>query len=282
MPTEVACIGSAHWDIVARAALPLSPGADLPGRILRRPGGVALNVALGLGRAGVACEILTVLGRDAEGDALARLAVEAGVNAAFVRRTDAPTGRYVAVDAPDGGLFAAVADCAALDAGAEALADALAARPLPPAVVADGNLEAQTLARLAALPLARLVLVAASPAKAPRLRAAIARGRADVVINRGEAEALLGRPLRDSRIAAAALCAAGAREAVVTDGAAAASRMGPGIAATLPPPAATGGTTGAGDAFAAALIAADLAGLAPDAALAQALGAGAHHLEADP
>jgi pseudouridine kinase len=282
MPTDVACIGSAHWDIVARAALPLFPGADLPGRILRRPGGVALNVALGLARAGVACEILTVLGRDAEGDALARLAVEAGVNAAFVRRTDAPTGRYVAVEAPDGALFAAIADCAALDAGAEALVDALAARPLPPVVVADGNLDAQTLARLAALPLKRLVLVAASPAKAPRLRAAIARGRADVVINRAEAEALLGRPLRDSRIAAAALCAAGAREAVVTDGAAATSRMGPGIAVTLPPPAATGGTTGAGDAFAAALLAADLAGLAPDAALARALEAASHHMEHDP
>jgi pseudouridine kinase len=102
------------------------------------------------------------------------------------------------------------------------------------------------------------------------------------VVNRAEAEALLGRPLRDSRIAAAALCAAGAREAVVTDGAAATSRMGPGIAVTLPPPAATGGTTGAGDAFAAALLAADLAGLAPDAALARALEAASHHMEHDP
>lgn len=282
MPAQVACIGSAHWDIVARAALPPTAGADLPGRIVRRPGGVALNVALGLARAGVACEILTVLGRDPDGDALARLAAEAGVNAAFVRRSDAATGRYLAIEGPDGGLFAAVADCAALDAGAEALVMALAARPLPPVVVADGNLDPAALARLVALPGPRLVLVAASPAKAGRLRAAIARGRADVVLNRREAEAVLGRPLRDSRIAAAALCAAGAREAVVTDGAAAATRTGPGFTVTLAPPAASGGTTGAGDAFAAALVAADLAGLDPEPALAHALAVAARHLEADP
>jgi sugar/nucleoside kinase (ribokinase family) len=50
----------------------------------------------------------------------------------------------------------------------------------------------------------------------------------------------------------------------------------------LAPPPAAGGTSGAGDAFAAALVAADLAGLDPEAALAHALARAAHHVEADP
>jgi sugar/nucleoside kinase (ribokinase family) len=52
---DVVVIGAAHWDVVARAAAPLAAGADVPGRVVRRVGGVAANVALGLARAAGRC-----------------------------------------------------------------------------------------------------------------------------------------------------------------------------------------------------------------------------------
>lgn len=279
--TTCLCIGAAQWDIVARAASPPAPGDDLPGRITRRPGGVALNLAIGLAREGVAVELVSVLGTDPDGDALLAALAAERVGTDRIRRGPWPTGSFVAIERPDGALFAAVADCSGLDRAGPALLDAIGRVHCPPLVAADGNLAPLLLDRLLALP-TRLVLVPASPAKVLRLRPALARGRATFIVNRREAETLLGRAFRDSRIAAAALCAAGAHEAVVTDGANAATRSGPAGTTTLPSSPATGGTTGAGDAFAASLIAADLAGLAPAQSLAHALAAGRSHIEAAP
>ena len=46
------CAGAAHWDIIGRTDLPLPPGADVPGRVTRRPGGVAQNIARALAALG--------------------------------------------------------------------------------------------------------------------------------------------------------------------------------------------------------------------------------------
>ena len=46
------CVGAAHWDIIGRTAVPLPPGADVPGRVTRQPGGVAQNVARALAALG--------------------------------------------------------------------------------------------------------------------------------------------------------------------------------------------------------------------------------------
>ncbi|HLS59038.1 MAG TPA: PfkB family carbohydrate kinase [Paracoccaceae bacterium] len=272
MPAEVACIGAAHWDIVGRATRPPAAGDELPGRVARCAGGLALDLALGLARAGVRVELITALGRDTEGDILLEIAARAGVMTGRSLRLDAPTGCHVAIEGPDGSLFSAVAD--SLDTGTAGvrLLEPLARGPCPPLVVADDSLDPAASTRLLTLPVSRLILVPARPARAARLRPALARGRASLILNRAGAEAMLGRPFRDSRIAAAALCAAGAHEAVVTDGRLPASRTGPeGTVTVPPPPGAAGVPPGADAAFAAALIAADLAGHAPDAALARAL-----------
>src|SRR6056297_995452 len=69
--SDILCIGSVLWDVIGRSAGHMRPGADVPGRITRHPGGVAFNIALTLLRFGMRPALLSVLGRDPQGDELA-------------------------------------------------------------------------------------------------------------------------------------------------------------------------------------------------------------------
>jgi pseudouridine kinase len=286
MTAPTLCIGTAHWDLIARSAAPLPRGADVPGRIDRRPGGVALNVALALTALGRPVALVAALGRDPDGDALAALLAEAGVETRGLCRHPGRSDAYLAIEDGCGTLHAAVADCRALEAAGTALLDPLRdgrlAAPWPGGVVADGNLPAAVLARLIAHPAtaaAPLALVAASPRKAVALAPLVGLRPMSLYLNRGEAEALCGAVFRDSRGAAEALVARGAAEAIVTDGPAAAAAAGPGATIVLAPPAvAARGATGAGDAFVAAHLDARAGGLDREAALAAALEAAARHI----
>lgn len=285
----VVVAGAAHWDVIARSPLPLPPGADLPGASRLAPGGVAARLALGLAAQGLAPVLLSAVGRDGPGRLLRRHLARAGVDIAHLGAVRlaggaaAPTGAYVAIEGP-GGLHAAVADCAALEAAGEALLAPLSGGGLrAAALVLDGNLPE---AALRAVPEAMrpVWLVGASPAKAARLRPHLARLRLALALNRAEAEALAGRQLADAATAARALLALGAARAVITDGPRPCADAGPGwLVEVTPAPARAGPqgalrVTGAGDAFAAAHIAATLAGAAPDAALSRALASAARHI----
>ena len=67
---DILCIGSVLWDIIGRSASHMRQGSDVPGRITRLPGGVALNIAMTLARFGMTPTLLTAIGRDPEGDEL--------------------------------------------------------------------------------------------------------------------------------------------------------------------------------------------------------------------
>jgi pseudouridine kinase len=285
----ILCAGAALWDVIAQAAVPLHPGADVPGRIERRMGGVALNVALALAGHGTRAALLSALGRDSQGDRLVAALEARGVDCAHVTRTGDPTDTYLAVEDAAGELFAAVADCAGLErAGAAVLAPLRdgrlgdAARPWPGTLVIDGNLPEAVLAGLAGDPAfaaARLAFVPASPGKAARLGCALGLGRAVLYLNRREAEVITGEGFPDAAAAAEALVARGAARAVVTDGGRMACAAGPeGAVRHAPPPVPAGSVTGAGDAFLAAHLAAEARGLAPGEALAAAVGAAARHI----
>ncbi|MCC6305619.1 MAG: kinase [Rhodobacteraceae bacterium] len=282
-PPDCLCAGAAHWDVIGRAALPAARGDDLPGRVLRRPGGVALNIARALAAAGRRPALLAAVGSDAAGRALVAATARAGVATGFVLRPRVATDAYVAVE-DGGGLVAAVADTGlldGLDAGLLApLADGRLATPGRPwrgPVVIDGNLAPAFLAALAAAPVlaaADLRLVAASPAKAARLAAFAGRAGATLYLNRAEAAVLLGRELADAPAAARALAAAGLAGAIVTDGGAPlAEAAGGALRLRRPPATAVQGVTGAGDAFVAAHLAAEMAGADPEAALDAAVAA---------
>jgi sugar/nucleoside kinase (ribokinase family) len=278
------CVGAAHWDIIGRTALPLPPGADVPGTIVRRPGGVALNVALALAALGRPVVLLAAIGDDEAGEELAAALAAAGVDCRGLHRRAGATDAYVAIEGRGGELHAAVADCGGLEAAGPALLAPLRARGLAPhRLVADGNLPLPLLAETLRLPAAAPpALIGASPAKAAGLGPLLAASGAALYLNRREAEAICGAPFPDTRAAAEALRALGAAEAVVTDGAApAAAADAKGTLALAPPPVAPVGLTGAGDALVAAHLAGRRDGLDARAALAAALAAAARHITAE-
>ncbi|RMH40599.1 MAG: kinase, partial [Alphaproteobacteria bacterium] len=50
---DILCIGSVLWDIIGRSASHMRVGSDVPGRISRLPGGVAMNIAATVTRFGL-------------------------------------------------------------------------------------------------------------------------------------------------------------------------------------------------------------------------------------
>jgi len=67
---EILCIGSVLWDVIGRSASHMRQGSDVPGRITRLPGGVAMNIAMTLVRFGLRPVLLTNIGSDPEGNEL--------------------------------------------------------------------------------------------------------------------------------------------------------------------------------------------------------------------
>lgn len=268
---HIVCFGAAHWDILAHCTSG-ARGADVPGTIRSRLGGVALNAALGLAALGLGVSLASAVGEDAEGQTLLAEAAARGVRTeAVLVYPDAATGRYVAIERVDGDLVAAVADVAVLDAldPSHLPLDRLAGAT---AWLIDANLPAPVIRALAHHP-ARppLYANAASPAKATRLRPVLDQ-LAGLYCNRLEAEAICAVGLNAARAAAEALVGRGARRAVVTDGPLAAADVGPhGVTVLKPLPGPVRSVTGAGDALMAAHLAAVLRGARPDEALAAGL-----------
>ncbi len=288
-PAPVLCIGSALWDIIASASAPMQRGGDIAGEIRRQMGGVALNVALALVRQGQPAVLLSAIGNGPEGDALIEALECEGVDCRFIYRSDDPTDSYLAIENPDGGIFGAIADCASLELADEKIFAPLLdgrlgspATPWPYRVVVDGNLPAALMAGLPGrveFSDCQLNIVPASPGKADRLRAALAGGGVTLYVNLGEAEILCQTRLEDSKAAAQALLALGAERAIVTNGDQTVCFSDGATTITLTPPkAAAHSTTGAGDVFMAAHIAAGGAGATAESRLQTALEAAASHI----
>ncbi len=286
---DILCIGSLLWDVIGHSATPLPPGADRPGRVIRRAGGVAMNIAAALAELGLRPALLSAVGDDLEGEMLLAAVARAGVDAAYILALkNRATDFYVALEDP-GGLIAAVAETRLLeDAGTDLLAPltdgrlADAGAPWAGAVALDGNLPEAALAAIARLPAlaaADLRLVPASPAKAARLKPLFVHPGATLYLNLAEAEAITGRSFRDATEAARALADIGLRRALVTDGPRTVADLAEGnVATALPPPVRVARVTGAGDAFMAAHIVAELGGATRAAALDAALQGAARHI----
>ena len=63
MSRRIVCIGSVLWDVIGRSSAVMRMGSDVPGRITRLPGGVAMNIAMTLRRFGLTPVLLTSIGR---------------------------------------------------------------------------------------------------------------------------------------------------------------------------------------------------------------------------
>ena len=289
---DILCIGSVLWDVIGRANLHMTVGSDVPGRITRIPGGVALNIAMTLARFGLRPALLSSVGRDSQGDELLAECRALGLDTEHVYLSeDLPTDRYMAIEGVNG-LIAAIADAHSLEAAGKKILRPLidgplgtADAPYPGASALDGNLTESLLSEIAGAPAyaaADLRIAPASPGKALRLMPFLRAGRGTLYVNLEEAGLLCQRTFTNAPDAAAALLARGASRAIVTHGGeTCADGTSDGVSRACPPKVLVTRITGAGDTFMAAHIAAERAGEDRPTSLSQALKAAAAYVSGD-
>jgi pseudouridine kinase len=289
---DILCIGSVLWDIIGRSPAHMGAGADVPGRITRLPGGVAMNLAMTFARFGLHPALLSAVGRDAEGDELVADCTRLGlVTAHLYRSDDLPTDRYMAIEGANG-LIAAIADAHSLEAAGDKILRPLgdgslgsAAAPWRGLIALDGNLTLGLLSDIAQSALfaaADLRVAPASPGKAERLLPLLSLANATLYVNLEEARLICQRRFATAPEAAAGLLARGARRVLVTHGGNETADGAPGAVLTaMPPPVLVTRITGAGDTFMAAHIVAERRGAGRAEALQVALDAAAHYVSGD-
>ena len=289
---DILCIGSVLWDIIGRSSASMRLGSDVPGRITRLPGGVAMNIAMTLRRFGLTPALLTAVGRDGEGDELIAACARMGLITDHIYRSDdLPTDRYMAIEGANG-LIAAIADAHSLEAAGDkilrALGDGrLGSRDVPYAglIALDGNLTEALLSEIAGSSLfaaADLRVAPASPGKAERLLPLLSHPNATLYVNLEEAGLLAKTRFATAVDAAHGLLARGAARVLVTDGGNACADGAPGgVISDAPPPVLVTRVTGAGDTFMAAHIVAERRGAARADALGSALRAAADYVSGE-
>ncbi len=290
--SEILCIGSVLWDVIGRSASAMRQGSDVPGRITRLPGGVAMNIAMTLVRFGMTPTLLTAIGRDSEGDELVNACARLGMVTDHIYRSqDLPTDRYMAVEGANG-LIAAIADAHSLEAAGAKILHPLMHGPLgnenapfDGPIALDGNLTLTLLEEIAQSPAfaqADLRVAPASPGKAERLLPFLKHARATLYVNLEEAGILCQREFTDSESAAKGLLDRGALRVLVTDGGNSATvGSADEILTQTPPSVLVTRVTGAGDTFMAAHIASESGGASSDEALTRALNAAATYVSGE-
>jgi len=273
---DVLVVGDINFDVLVRPERPIEHGTDVSAEIRQRPGGAGANVAVGLGRLGVATTLAGCVG-SSDSEPISDRIRAAGVQPALRGVNDIPTGTIVAIIGADGERSMAS------DRGANL---ALTEADLPEALIAahrhlhvsgytlfePGTRGAAVTAIGRAQALGRTVSV--DPASVAPLRGYGVEafltdiGGIDMLLpNTEEAQVLSG--LMD--VEQAALCLAGKFPMVaVTCGAAGALWADHGLVLRRPSLAGPGqvlDTSGAGDAFTAGLLAAWLDGRSPTSCL---------------
>jgi sugar/nucleoside kinase (ribokinase family) len=268
---RIAVAGDVMTDVVAALSGPVAPGSDTAARIALGGGGAGANVAVWLARAGATVTLIGRVGDDSAGrDAAAALRAE-GVDTRLAIDPARPTGTCIVLVEP-GGERSMLPDAGA-NAGLEPVAlppDAVHLHVAGYALLHPGSRPAAC-ALLAAAQTAGLS-VSIDPSSAAPLRRAGASaflgwvaGAGMLLPNRDEATALTG--IADP-VAAARTLTRHAREVVVKLGAQGALWTdGESEVRAAALPVAVVDTTGAGDAFAAGLLAARVAGAGPAEAL---------------
>lgn len=277
MRGPVTVIGGANVDILGFTERSLVPRDSNPGHVRTSPGGVGRNIAENLARLGVVTRLVAAPGEGPGADEIAASCSDSGVEFFAVPAPGLAAPRYLAIMDERGDLALAVSDMRALEAVTPAALEAHAAALDDAAlIVLDTNLPEETLTHVAERwGDRRIMLDTVSVAKAPRARGVLDRLHT-LKTNEIEAASLAGTAPGAVETAVDALLAAGAARVVVTGGVAGALFA----SATervrfVPPPATVVNATGAGDAYMAGLVYAELAGFdaAHAAAFASAMAA---------
>ena len=274
-------LGSLNMDISVTVPRLPEPGATvLGGAAAFAPGGKGANQAVAAARLGGAVTMTGCVGDDDFGRALRAALIAEGVGDGGVRTVrTVPTGLAMITVDEGGENIITVAPGANREAGQAEVA-AVAAAAADALVI---SAEVPVAAIVAALTAGDYRLRVLNLAPAPLDAAAILAAGVDwLVVNESEAAAVLGRPVAGlagaggAADAAADLVRAGARNAVVTAGAAGAACYGPDGAIVVPGfPVRPVDSVGAGDTFVGALAVALAAGVPPRDAVIAAAAAGA-------
>jgi ribokinase len=258
MPT-ITVIGSINLDIVATVPSLPPPGETVTDAVLAHyPGGRGANQALAAHRLGADVALIGRVGKDAEADAALRLLRESGVDLSGVVAVDkAATGVALIVVAANGENQIVVAPGANRRLASEPLQP-----PVSDALIAELQAPVDTVAR-AVIAFDGFTCVSLAPQK--DIDGAVLRGADLIVVNEPEA-AWYGERLasREGLVATTF----GASGAVLVRG-------GEEMARVSSPPVEAVDSTGAGDAFTAALTLAFVEGQSPAQSLRFACAAGA-------
>jgi ribokinase len=282
---RVLVVGDVVTDVVAVLAGPLAPGSDTPAAIRSTGGGQAANTASWLAAEGVAVTLVGAVGDDGPGRDRVTELISAGVDCAVQRIVGAATGTVIVLTA--GGERTMVTERganlrlrpdhvdAALDGAPDATHLHLSGYTLLDADSRPAGLRALAGARQRGLTTS-VDAASAAPLRAVGSAAFLGWVREVdlLLVNVDEATVLAGglEPAAQGRALVAA-----ARRVVVKRGAAGAVWVDRDdtVVTSSAHRVAVRDVTGAGDAFAAGLLGAWLAGSTPDAALARAADLGA-------
>lgn len=263
---RVAVIGGANVDIGGFPQGTLIPGDSNPGKVRMSAGGVGRNIAENMARMGLQVELITALGEDANGRMLMEDCLRKGIGMEHaIRVPDMNTSVYLFIDDARGDMQYAINDMAIqAQITPENLAKRMDLLNGMDAVVMDANLPEDAILYIAENLRAPLFVDPVSVAKAGKLRRAL-KSIYCLKPNRIEAEHLAGMQIRDFVDAAEAtrrLVQAGVQRVMLTmadQGAICADASSciflPNTVHSLV------NTTGAGDAFTAALVWAHCEGL---------------------
>ena len=276
---DAICVGGVLWDVIGRTNQSIRRGNDVGGIIKRIPGGVAFNIAQNLVNLKMNPCLLGFLGNDSAGIQLASYCKNLGINTDYIYRSDNfTTDNYLAIEDKEG-VVAAIADAHSLESvGYEILkplknkkfSNSLKTDRLP--LIVDGNLKSDLLNNLAADSFYEkfdLKIVPASPGKASRLTPFITKGNVTLYLNLSEAKILCGLNFSDTVSAAIELINYGVGKVIITNGqntVSMASRA-TGVLSVTPPKIRVKRLTGAGDAFLAAHVKAEMLKYDPEQCL---------------
>jgi pseudouridine kinase len=226
-----------------------------PAEIITKPGGVARNIAHNLARLGAETTLLTVVGNDANADAIIQATAKAGVNTNHIIRANAPTGIYLALLNDRGELVTAASDMQCLQFLSKEhirnISEKIKNNFLN---VLDCNLSIEILEEISTLTQGRLVIEPVSVSKCAKIRGLLkTRPIYLATPNLDQIEALTGT--RDPQTAAKTLHKLGLSNLIIHAGAAGAFASDGQTFTHIPSKAKTIiDVTGAGDAATAGLI----------------------------
>jgi len=256
---RIAVIGGANMDIGGFPKGALVAGDSNPGMVRMSAGGVGRNIAENAARLGLEVELISALGSDANGRALLEDCREKhiGTSGCLIEK-DKRTSVYLFLGDARGDMHCAINDMEIQDGLLpERLADKLDMINSMDAVVIDANLPAETIVYLGQNIRVPVFADAVSLAKCAKLRPVLGNLFC-LKPNRMEAELLAGMQIRDALDAAEAarrIVAAGLKRIYITMGEHGAVCADAGHCIFLPNHTRSlVNTTGAGDAFTAALV----------------------------